>query len=384
MECVLVHYSEIGLKGNNRDSFELRLVANIRSALKGASVQRLQGRIAVIPKEGATNEEARKRLARVPGIASFSFAIRAGKDMEEISEAMDRLAEGLEPKDVKTFAVDASRSDKGFPHTSMDMNRMLGDRIGKKTGWKVNLRKPDVTFSVEVTYREAFCYSEKVKGMGGLPVGSAGTLVSLISGGIDSPVAAADMMKRGCEIVFVHFHNWTAQKDIVKDKVERLVSVLSESQPHTTLYMVPFEEIQKEMVMKVPADYRMIVYRRMMFRIALLIAEKEKALGFVTGDSVGQVASQTLENLSCIYAASGGLPVFSPLCGSNKEEIMDKARQIGTYDISILPYSDCCSFLVAEHPKTKARMRDVELIEKEMDIEALAKKAFNAAEKTEF
>ncbi|MFH0956425.1 MAG: tRNA uracil 4-sulfurtransferase ThiI [Candidatus Aenigmatarchaeota archaeon] len=384
MECVLVHYSEIGLKGKNRQSFELALVGNIRAALKGSRVQRLQGRLAVFPAKDAEEAGVRARLAKVPGISSFSNAIRTGKDMDEVKEALDSLIGGLKAGDVKTFAVDASRSDKGFPHTSMDMNRMLGDHVGKKTGWKVNLRKPDVTISVEVTYREAFSYAEKVKGMGGLPVGSGGTLVSLISGGLDSPVASMRMMRRGCEIVFVHFHNWTAQKDVVKDKVERLVKVLSEFQPRTVLYMVPFEEIQKEMVMKVPSDYRMIVYRRMMFRIAGLIAQKERALGFVTGDSVGQVASQTLENLGCIYPAAGILPVFSPLAGDNKEDIMGEARKIGTYDISILPYSDCCSFLVAEHPQTRARLRDVEMIEKNMDMEGLANKAMTAAEKQDF
>jgi thiamine biosynthesis protein ThiI len=381
--CVLVHYSEIGLKGKNRQSFELALMGNIRAALPGARVQRLQGRIAMFPAKGAEEAGVRARLSKLPGICSFSFAIRTGKDMDGIKEAFDAITAGLGGKDVKTFAVDASRSDKGFMHTSMDMNRMLGDHVREKTGWKVNLRKPDVTFSVEVTYREAFSYGEKVKGLGGLPVGSGGRLVSLLSGGLDSPVASMDMMKRGCEIVFVHFHNWTAQKDVVRDKVERLVKVLSACQPKTRLYMVPFEEIQKEMVMKVPGEYRMIVYRRMMLRIAGLIAEKEHALGFVTGDSVGQVSSQTLENLGCIYAAAS-LPVFTPLSGSNKEEIMDKARAIGTYDISILPYSDCCSFLVAQHPQTRARLPDVERIEKGMDISALAKKAMEASEKQDF
>jgi tRNA uracil 4-sulfurtransferase len=377
--CILVHYSEIGLKGKNRESFERRLMDNIRAALPGCRVQRLQGRLSV--DYGGSDDEARGRLSKVPGISSFSFAVRTGKDMDEVKEALDGLIEGLS---AKTFAIDAMRSDKAFPHTSMDMNRMLGDHVGKKTGWKVDLRKPDVTISVEVTYREAFSYREKIAGLSGLPVGSGGRLVSLLSGGIDSPVASFRMMRRGCEVVFVHFHNWTSEKDVVRDKVERLVKVLSSYQPRTRLYMVPFEEIQKEMVMKVPSDYRMIVYRRMMFRIAGLIAQNERALGFVTGDSVGQVASQTLENIGCIYPAAGSLPVLAPLAGDNKEDIMGEARKIGTYGISILPYSDCCSFLVAQHPQTRARLRDVEKIEEGMDIEALAVKAMEAAEKQDF
>lgn len=376
--CILVHYSEIGLKGKNRDFFEKKLMENISAALPGARVQRLQGRLSV--DWGGSEDEARSRLSKVPGISSFSFAVRTGKDMDELKEAMDSLTEGVH---AKTFAIDASRSDKRLPHTSMDMNRMLGDHVREKRGWKVDLRNPDVTLSVEVTYREAFSFSGKAKGLGGLPVGSGGRLVSLISGGLDSPVASFRMMGRGCEVVFVHFHNWTSDKDVVRDKVERLVKVLSAYQPKTTLYMVPFGEIQKEMVMKVPSDYRMIVYRRMMLRIAGLIAQKERALGFVTGDSVGQVASQTLENLGCIYAAAGGLPVIAPLAGDNKEDIVAQARSIGTYDISILPYSDCCSFLIAQHPQTRARLHDVEKLEEGMDVSALAQNAMDSAEKAE-
>jgi thiamine biosynthesis protein ThiI len=378
MNCILVHYSEIGLKGGNRDFFEKKLVSNIKTALSDFKpfVKRLSGRIMVIHEGDESKIE--ERLRKVPGIASFSFALEAGRDMDEMKKALDVLASGKRKEKIKTFAVSCVRSDKGFGHTSKEMNEIFGDYLRKKYKWKVNLSNPESTFFVEVTQKQAFVHTEKINGIGGLPVTSGGKLVSLLSGGIDSPVAAREMFKRGCSIVFVHFHNWTSQKDVVKDKVERIVKVLSGYQPKTRLYMVPFEELQKSLLMKVPSELRMIVYRRIMFKIAWVIAEKEKALGFVTGDSVGQVASQTLENLSCIYD-NVRCPVFTPLAGANKEEIIAKAKAIGTYDLSILPYSDCCSFLVAKHPETRAKLDVIEKVESGIDIDALSKKALEAA-----
>ena len=341
-------------------------------------MKRLRGRI--IAETEGSEKDVSGILSKVPGISGFSFAAEAERDMDSIKKALDALAEKQE---IRTFAVSSSRADKGFHKTSNEMNVELGDHLRKKYGWKVDLSNPETTFFVEVTGRQAFVYTARHRGMGGLPAGTGGRLISLLSGGIDSPVAAYEMLKRGCEIVFVHFHNWTGQKEVVRDKVERIAGVLSASQPRTRLYMVPFGDIQKQLLLKVPSDYRMIIYRRMMFAIAGMIARKEKALGFVTGDSVGQVASQTLENILCIYDRAC-YPVFTPVAGANKEEIIAKAREIGTYELSILPYSDCCSFLVAKHPVTKARLRDVERIEGGIDVVGLAKKALDDAEIREF
>ncbi len=380
MECIVVHYSEIGLKGRNRKKFEHRLMDNIRSALKGFApvVKRLSGRL-VIDYDPADEKEISEKLRKVAGISSFSFALQAERDVEDIKKMLDRLAEGK----IKTFAVSTVRGDKGFRHTSQEMNVMLGDYLGKKYKWKVNLTKPERTFHVEITSKDAFVFTEKIRGLGGLPVGSSGRLVALLSGGIDSPVASLEMFKRGCPITFVHFHNWSAQKDIVRDKVERIVSVLSEYQPKTRLYMVPFGELQKNLIAKVPSKYRMVIYRRVMLHMANEIAKKEKALGFVTGDSVGQVASQTLENLNVIYEKAR-LPIFTPVAGANKEQIISRAKEIGTYEISTLPYSDCCSFLVDRHPETKARLDVIKGIEKEVDIPKLSKKALERAEIRDF
>ncbi|MBN1896901.1 MAG: tRNA 4-thiouridine(8) synthase ThiI [Candidatus Aenigmarchaeota archaeon] len=376
MECIVVHYSEIGLKGRNRGFFENMLISNIRQSLKEFApiVERLSGRI-MIDYDPDDRKEIEKRLQRISGISSFSFALAAERDIEDIKSAIDRLATGK----VKSFAISTFRGDKTFRHKSQEMNVMLGDYVNEKYGWKVNLTNPDRTFFVEISRKHVFIFTEKIRGPGGLPVGSSGKLVSLISGGIDSPVAAYEMFKRGCPIVFVHFHNWGTDKEVVRDKVESLVKVLSKHQPRTVLYMVPFEELQKSIIAHVPSKYRIIVYRRVMFGIAGMIARKEKALGFVTGDSVGQVASQTLENIYCIYAMAQ-LPVFTPIAGSNKEDIVAKAKEIGTYDISILPYSDCCSFLVDKHPETRAKLEVIEKVESPIDIEALSR---NALEHTE-
>ncbi len=380
MNCILIHYSEIALKGRNRIFFEKKLIENIKSALSSEKpfVKRLSGRIMLI--HDGSEKKIRERLMKVPGISSFSFAVEAEKDMEDIRKAIDSIAKGMK---IKTFAVSASRADKSFGRSSKEINEVLGDYIRKKYKWKVDLSNPESTFSVEVAYKSVFVYIEKVRGMGGLPVGTSGTLVSLLSGGIDSPVASYEMFKRGCRIVFVHFHNWTSEKEIVRDKVKSIVEMLSEYQPRTRLYMIPFEEIQKNLIMKVPSELRMIVYRRMMFEIAGMIARKEKALGFVTGDSIGQVASQTLENLNCIYSKAC-FPVFTPIASMNKEEIISAAKRIGTYDLSILPYSDCCSFLVAKHPETKARAGMIDKVESGIDIDGLSSKALGAAEISEF
>jgi len=382
MECIVIHYSEIGLKGKNRHVFEGKLADNIADSLgkncKG--IDKIYGRLVVKLRKGAAEKRISGKLGKIPGISSFSFSLSCGRDIESMKKAIDSFAKN---RKAKTFSIDSSRSYKAYEHTSREVNEILGDHVRKKYGWKVDLTNPDVTFSVEITEKGAYAYTGKHKGMGGLPVGSSGRLVSLISGGIDSPVAAHEMFRRGCEVVFVHFHNRTSQKDFVKDKVGKIVRVLSVYQPRTRLYMVPFGELQREITMKVPAKQRMIIYRRLMFSIAERIAAREKALGFVTGDSIGQVASQTLENLNSIYD-SAKLPVFSPLIALNKEDIQRKAKEIGTYDLSILPYPDCCSFLIAKHPETRSKLSEIIEIENHTDTEKLISDAIAKAEKTKF
>ena len=204
-------------------------------------------------------------------------------------------------------------------------------------------------------------------------------LVSLLSGGIDSPVSSWRMINLGCKVILVHFHNYTTTSKDVKEKVVKLAKILSKYQPKTKLYLVPFKEIQTEIIKFIPSKLRMIITRRVMLRIAGRILKKEKATALVTGDNLAQVASQTLENINAIYKATK-YPILTPLIGENKEEIIEKAREIGTYETSIIPYSDCCSFLIDKHPETKAKLKEIEEVEKNLEINKLVEKALNAAE----
>jgi thiamine biosynthesis protein ThiI len=261
---------------------------------------------------------------------------------------------------------------------SVEINQALG-AVLVADGWEVNLNDPERTFHIDVLKDCFMVYTDLFRGCGGLPVGSSGKVVALLSGGIDSPVAARLLYNRGCRVVYVHFHNQTIDSCGVRDKIHRIVGILQEFQPPTRLYMVPFQRLQKTIVSFCPARERMILYRRVMLRIARRVADREEALGFVTGDSIGQVASQTLENLQTIYAESH-LPIFTPLIGMNKQQVVDLARHYGTYETSILPYSDCCSFMLAKRPETRGSIERMTAVESNIDLETLEQEAFCDAE----
>ncbi len=380
MDYIVVKYGEIALKGDNKAFFEQALIENIRNSLKGLpidSVKKLYGRLVIKLNDKSNLESIKEKLKQVFGIVYFAPAYLVPLDMEEIKRKSLDLVE-----DEKTFHVKAKRSKKDFPLTSLEINDQVGSYVIKNKELKVQFEGSDLTIFIEITEKGAFLYKEKFQGLAGLPVGVSGKVISLISGGIDSPVASFKIMKRGCEIIFVHFHNLTTEKAVVKDKVKRLVEILSKYQPKTKLYLIPFGDIQKEIVKTVNSKVRMIVYRRMMLRIAEEILKKEKALAFVTGDSIAQVASQTLENIYVVRAVSN-YPVLSPLIGMDKEEIIKIAKDIGTYETSILPYSDCCSMFIAEHPETRARLENIEREEK-FNADNLIKEAVEKSEIVEF
>jgi thiamine biosynthesis protein ThiI len=380
MEYAIIHYAEIGLKGGNRAFFEGMLVGNIKQALANQSydsVKRAYGRILIKLNKKSDTEKIEKSLKQIPGISYFSFASYSKLDITSMKKELFKLAKDL--KKTTSFRITARKSTQKIKLTSMQINEKLGQAIVDKFKSKVDLSKPKLNFIIEATDDGAFIYKEKVKGIGGLPVGATGKLVCLISGGIDSPVAAFKMFKRGCNIIFVHFQNHTANKKAVKDKVSKLVEILSKYQETSKLYIVPFDKLQNEIIAAIPARYRMIIYRRFMLRIAEQILKKEKAKGFVTGDSLAQVASQTLENLNVIYEATDK-PIFAPLIGSDKQEVIDLARSIETYETSILPYSDCCSFLVAKHPETRAKINEIKELEKIFDIQKLITDALKKLE----
>ncbi|MBW2980721.1 tRNA 4-thiouridine(8) synthase ThiI [Candidatus Woesearchaeota archaeon] len=376
----IIHYAEIALKGENRIFFEQRLVNNIKQALKNQeynNIERQYGRIVIELNKKSNLDKIKEILKDIPGIEYFSFALYSEPDIESMKDALLKLAKNLSK--TTTFRITAKKSTTRINLTSMQINEKLGELIVKKFGSKVKLKDPGLEFIIEITDKGAFHYTEKLKGIGGLPVGVSGKLISLISGGIDSPVAAFSMFKRGCRIVFVHFHNNTANKNSVRDKVEKLVKTLTKYQFASKLYLVPFENLQKHIIAAIPAKYRMIIYRRFMLRIAEQILKKEKAKGFITGDSLAQVASQTLENLNAIYEATSK-PIFAPLIGFDKQEIINLAERIGTYNTSILPYGDCCSFLVAKHPETKAKIDEIKELEKSFETEKLVSEALSKAE----
>lgn len=388
MRCAIVHYHELALKGRNRDYFEQRLVDNIRKALKDLGVRRienLRSRIRVILPEKAPDQAVIGKLSRVFGIANFSLAHAvpldlANPNLDDLNAGIGKTIQG---RFFANFRVTAKRADKRLKLTSMDVERAVGKYVCESTGKKVRLTNPDLTIYVELLAREAYYSIEKIQGPGGMPVGTSGKVACLISGGIDSPVAAYRMMKRGCHAVFVHFSGRPLVSRASEEKVHELVQILTPYQYHSRLYVVPFGEIQREIVAQAPAPYRIVLYRRLMVRIAGDLAQREHCWGLVTGDSLGQVSSQTPENLSVIEEAAE-LPMLRPLIGMDKLEITGEAEKIGTFTTSIEPDQDCCSLFTPSHPSTRTRIDDIRKVERGFDIGSLVKQGLEKSELLEF
>jgi len=361
MSHIVVHYSDIGTKGKNRVFFERMLMRNINQQLpRVARILRRYGKIVV---ETENNQDINKIIATlttIPGISSFALAKKSQLNLADIKKNLSAILKG---RDFRTFRITTRRSNKNFSKSSQKMNIILGDYIRTKLNKKVNLDNPELTIFLEIGEKEVFIYLDKYSGIGGLPVGSSGKVVASLSGGIDSPVASFFAMRKGLRVIFVHIFNKTIIQKDSQMKVIDIVKKLSTFQGDSKLFLVPFEKIQKAIITNIPSKYRMIVYRRFMMRILENVARGERAKGIVTGDSLGQVASQTIENLSCIYEGLS-LPILPPLIGMNKEEIIKIAKEIGTYRHSILPYPDCCSFLIAKHPETQGKIEDIKKMEK--------------------
>lgn len=401
--AIVIHYSEIGLKGRNRAFFVNTLVRNVRQALRGLPVRNVQsiyGRLMVTldPDAPDFQEEAiAGRLRLIPGLANFSFASSArvplGHPSPEDAEAFwkwlgEEAWSVVERSGARTFVVRARRAIKEYPRKSLEIERDLGAEILERasaTGRPllVDLKAPQVTVRIEISHPFAFVYGLRQSGPGGLPVGSSGRLVSLLSSGFDSPVASYMMMKRGAEVVMVHFHAHPLTDRSSIDSVRELTEVLTRVQLRTRLYLIPFGPAQQEIIASTPRDVRMVVYRRMMMRIASEIARREGAPGLITGESLGQVASQTLSNMSAIDACAG-FPVFRPLVGLNKDEIIAIGDQIGTSVVSSEPTADCCSLMVARHPVTRSSQEMLGEIEGVLDVDRLVREAVEQAEVEEW
>jgi thiamine biosynthesis protein ThiI len=285
----------------------------------------------------------------------------------------------IEGRTFHSFRIDARRADKHFPHTSVEINQRVGGYVKERCGAKVDLENAELTCWIEIVEKYALIYVERLPGPGGLPVGTSGKVVVLLSGGIDSPVAAWKMIKRGCTPIFVHFHSFPYTNKESQEKAKQVAKLLSNYALRAKVYLVPFAEIQRHIMISTPLDTRVILYRRYMLRLAEQIAEREKARVLVTGDSVGQVASQTIENIDVI-SRSVRMPILRPLIGDDKIEIVEFARRIGTYEISIQPDQDCCSLFVPKHPETKANIAEIEKSEARLDLAAVMKAAGESAE----
>jgi len=381
MNFVICHYSEIALKGGNRSFFERKLVENIKKSINSEfvlDIKKISGRILIVLNDGVIKSEIEESLKRVFGISNFLFCIKTKPTIEDISRELTLI---LEKEKFKTFRITAKRSEKNTPNTSQQINEQVGANIFNHfKDISVNLENPDINCFVEIVSGSAYISIKKIQGLNGLPVGTGGKVVLMLSGGIDSPVAGFMAMSRGLNVILVHFHTYpeTSQNSI--EKVKEISKILSKYQPRTKLYLVPFAKIQKQIFLSINPKLRVIFYRRLMFKIAQEIAKKEKALGIVTGESIGQVASQTLENINAIQNGIA-MPIIRPLICYHKDDIIEKARQIKTFDISILPHDDCCSRFLPKHPEIRAKIEDVLAEEKKLNIDLMIKEALNEIEK---
>ena len=383
MDSVLIRYHEIALKKGNRRYFIELLKRNLISAVKDLGIKEIRSlpaRLLLTFKADYDTEVLIERIRSVFGVANFSMVERTPRDIETLR---DRILESLDGSRFSSFRIDTQRGDKTFALKSPEINRQLGAAVKNQTGARVDLTNAELTVTVEILPRDAFFGFNKIAGPGGLPVGASGRVVALISGGIDSPVGAYRMMQRGCRLIFVHFHSAPYLDQTSQQKVRQLVTELTRCQFQSRLYLIPFGEIQRQIVASVARPLRVILYRRMMLRIAEQVARREKCQALITGESLAQVASQTLENMAVIQQAAQ-LPVLRPLVGMDKQEIIDQARRIGTYEISSIPDQDCCQLFVPKHPATRARLADVEQDESRLDIEALIRLGTTNATEEQF
>ena len=365
----LVHYHEVGLKGRNRGAFEHRLLDNIAFAVseyRPKEVGRIAGHLVVVPSEESTLDDMAAAIERIPGVVRVSRGWRCSRDEEEYMRAAELAL--FDCGEFETFKVDAKRSNTDFPKDSMQLNREVGAHLcACAPDAKVKMKDPDVVVHFNVIQGRTYVWSRTRTAVGGLPVGSAGKVVSLISGGIDSPVATWRLMKRGAVVVGVHFSGRPETSDASEWLVDDIAHALGPAGGLARVYTVAFGEYQREISAKCPPELRIILYRRLMLRVAEEIARIERAGALVTGESLGQVASQTLANLAATDAVCA-LPVLRPLIGSDKTEIIAEAETLGTFEISSRPADDCCTLFMPRKPATHARPRDCERAEEQLPL----------------
>lgn len=370
----LVHYHEIGLKGRNRSTFEHRLLLNMEAALSSypvSEVKRISGHLLVVVDDAKRLQDVADVLKKIPGIVRVSQGWRCGRKEEEYCKAAELALNDCGPFD--TFKVVARRSNTDYPINSMELNQLVGAHLcAFAPDKKVKMKNPDVTVHVHVVQGHVYVYSKSERAVGGLPVGSAGKVVSLISSGIDSPVASFKMMKRGAVVVGIHFSGRPQTSDSSEYLVDEIAEALEPVGGFGRIYYVPFGDYQSRIAECCPPNLRIILYRRLMFRVAQEIAQMEGAKAIVTGESLGQVASQTLENINAVNCVVD-IPVLRPLIGSDKQEIIEVAEQIGTFEISSRPADDCCTLFMPRSPETHARVEDCKRAEEAYPVDEWVK-----------
>lgn len=382
-DYAIVHYHEIGLKGRNRSTFENILVRNLATALTGtgaAKPRKLPGRILIALEPDADRGLVRSRLAEVFGVANFGLGVGGRFDLDKICDVSWQI---VRDRPWETFAVRARKAHSEFPLSARELNEKVGAFLLERSGKRVNLSEPDLTCRIEIVGDLVVVYADRVMGSGGLPVGSSGKVVALVSSGIDSPVAAARMMRRGSRVVFVHFHSQPFTDASSVRQATEIVEILTRRQYASTMYAVALAPSQQQIAASCPESLRTVLYRRMMMRIASEFARRESAGGLVTGDSLGQVASQTLENLASVEDASD-LPVLRPLIGRDKEEIVTEATALGTFEISSAPCQEACVLFEPKRPATKSSVEQVRRAEETLDLKALVAEAVDTAEVATF
>jgi len=383
MNSIVVHYKELALKGRNRPWFVKVLVQNLKIALADVgirTVRHVMGRLEIELGADASWPVIRERVSRVFGIANFSYAGRASHDFESLASSILADLGGVQ---AESFRVSARRADKRLPFTSPQLEREVGGLIKQATDWRVDLDDPALTIHIELMTEYAFYFFGKEAGAGGLPTGTGGRVACLLSGGIDSPVAAYRMMRRGCSVLLIHFHSYPILSRASQEKVREITTLLTRHQLRSRLLLVPFGELQQQVLLAVRSELRVVIYRRLMLRIAERLARRWGARALVTGEVVGQVASQTLDNLTTIARAST-LEILRPLVGMDKDEISAQAERIGTFPISIIPDQDCCQLFTPRHPATRVGVEDAAEAEQALPIDDMVAAAVAAAVVEEF
>ena len=368
--CILIHYDEIAIKLGNRRWFEKKLIQNIKNkiiSIKYRNIHNFCGRIFINNINKNDYQKLFDALKNVMGISSIHMMVNTDTSIESIKEESIKSIKAY-PLAFKTFKVFTKRQNKSFSKTSQELNTIIGEVIRVEFKKDVRLKNPDIELRIEIIDNIALIGVEKIQGYGGLPVGTGEKALSLISSGIDSPVASFKMLKRGVQLSYIHFHSSPATGDESIHNVKKIICELSKFQSSTQLFLVPFLDIQKAIMKISPNKYWIILFRRAMIKVASDIANKNRFKALVTGDNVGQVASQTLSNINVI-SEKAKLPILRPLIGYNKKDIINLATNIGTYDISILPYEDCCGFFVPRHPETKANLKIIQDVEKEIRLD---------------